>query len=112
MKVSDLQQGCAHPERIVLLHPLNPAHLIPLVEVCGGDQTDAEVVEWVAEFCRLHGKAPVILHQEVVGHLTNRLQAALLREAVCCLLDGIASADDIDTVVTMGPARAGRRSAR
>ena len=44
----------------------------------------------------------MILRQEVVGHLTNRLQAALLREAVFCLLEGIASADDIDTVVTMG----------
>ncbi len=102
MQVSALQAGCTHPERLVLLHPLNPAHLIPLVEVCGGDHTDERVVEWVAEFCRLHGKAPVVLHREVVGHLTNRLQAALLREAVFCLLEGIASADDIDTVVTMG----------
>jgi carnitine 3-dehydrogenase len=102
MDVSSLQEGCVHPERIVLLHPLNPAYLIPLVEVCGGAQTDPAAVEWVVSFCRRHGKVPVVLRREAVGHLTNRLQSALLREAVYCLLEGIASADDIDLAVTSG----------
>ncbi|MGD9998465.1 MAG: 3-hydroxyacyl-CoA dehydrogenase family protein [Ilumatobacteraceae bacterium] len=102
MRITDLQRDCRHPERVVLMHPLNPPHIVPLIEICGGDATSPDAVQWAAAFCRLHGKVPVVLNREVVGHLTNRLQAALLREAIHCLVEGIASADDIDATVTMG----------
>ncbi|MCB5363789.1 3-hydroxyacyl-CoA dehydrogenase [Pusillimonas sp. CC-YST705] len=97
-----MQQACARPERLVVLHPFNPTHLVPLVEVVGGQQTSPEVVDWAMEFARRVGKHPVRLKREAVGHMANRLQFALLRESVHCLIDGIASAEDIDDAVRYG----------
>ena len=99
---SVLQQACAHPERFVVLHPFNPTHLIPLVEVVGGCQTSAQAVDWAMVFARRIGKHPIRLKREAIGHMTNRLQFALLREAVHCLMEGTASAADIDDAVRYG----------
>lgn len=99
---SALQQACAHPERFVVLHPFNPTHLIPLVEVVGGRQTAPEVVDWAMAFARRIGKHPIRLKREAIGHMANRLQFALLRESVHCLMEGIASASDIDDAVRYG----------
>lgn len=99
---SQLQEACAHPERVVVVHPFNPSHLIPLVEVVGGKKTSPEVVQWALEFSRYVGKQPIQLNVEATGHMTNRLQFALVREAVSCLLEGIASAKDIDAAVRFG----------
>ncbi len=102
MPPSQLQAHCPHPERFVVVHPFNPSHLIPLVEVVGGRQTAPAVVDWALDFCRWLGKQPIRLNAEAVGHMTNRLQFALVREAVACLLEGMASAQDIDTAVRHG----------
>ena len=99
---SQLQESCAHPERVVVVHPFNPSHLIPLVEVVGGKKTAPEVVQWAIDFSRYVGKQPIQLNVEANGHMTNRLQFALVREAVNCLLEGIASAKDIDAAVRFG----------
>jgi carnitine 3-dehydrogenase len=99
---SQLQESCRHPERFVVAHPFNPSHLIPLVEIVGGKQTAPEVVEWAVEFARHVGKQPIRLNVEANGHMTNRLQFALVREAVHCLLEGVASARDIDAAVRYG----------
>lgn len=99
---SVLQRSCVHPERVVVVHPFNPSHLIPLVEVVGGEQTAPAVVDWAIAFSRFVGKQPIRLNVEASGHMTNRLQFALVREAVACLLDGIASASDIDIAVRYG----------
>jgi len=99
---SQLQRACKHPERVVVVHPFNPSHLIPLVEVIGGSQTAPEVVDWAMEFARFVGKQPIRLNVEASGHMTNRLQFALVREAVNCYLEGIASAQDIDAAVKYG----------
>ncbi|WP_397475202.1 3-hydroxyacyl-CoA dehydrogenase NAD-binding domain-containing protein [Pusillimonas sp.] len=99
---TQMQAGLRHPERLVVLHPFNPAHLIPLVEVVGGKQTLPEVAQWAMDFARYVGKRPIRLHTEASGHMTNRLQFALMREAVACLVEGIASAGDIDTAVRYG----------
>lgn len=99
---SELQAPLKHPERFVVMHPFNPSHLIPLVEVVGGRQTSPEVVQWGLDFARYLGKKPIRLNAEANGHMTNRLQFALVREAVQCLLDGIASATDIDAAVRYG----------
>jgi len=99
---SQLQEACAHPERVVVVHPFNPSHLIPLVEVVGGKKTAPEVVQWAIDFSRHVGKQPIQLNVEATGHMTNRLQFALVREAVSCLLEGIASAKDIDAAVRFG----------
>jgi len=99
---STLQKSCRHPERFVVVHPFNPAHLIPLVEVVGGADTDPIVVDWAMAFARHVGKHPIRLLREADGHMTNRLQFALMREAVHCLVEGIASASDIDDAVRYG----------
>ncbi|MDP9082933.1 MAG: 3-hydroxyacyl-CoA dehydrogenase NAD-binding domain-containing protein [Pseudomonadota bacterium] len=99
---TDLQSACRHPKRFIVLHPFNPAHLIPLVEVVAGRYTAPEVVDWTLRFARLVGKHPICLNREAAGHMTNRLQFALLREAVHCLQSGIASATDIDAAVRYG----------
>jgi carnitine 3-dehydrogenase len=99
---TEMQKACAHPERLLVLHPFNPTHLIPLVEIVGGQQTSPLVIEWAAEFARLLHKQPIVLHAEASGHMANRLQFALVREAVACLVEGIASAQDIDAAVRYG----------
>ena len=99
---TQLQSSCAHPERLVVVHPFNPSHLIPLVEVIGGKQTSPRVIDWAMEFSRMLGKQPIHLKTEASGHMTNRLQFALVREAVACLLEGVASASEIDAAVRYG----------
>ena len=97
-----LQASCEHPERFVVMHPFNPTHLIPLVEIVGGRQTSPDAVEWAMQFARVVGKRPIHLKREASGHMTNRLQFALLREAVHCLVEGIAEPSDIDDAVRYG----------
>lgn len=99
---TEMQAACTHPERLVVVHPFNPSHLIPLVEVVGGKHTDPTVVDWALTFARRLGKRPIRLKVEASGHMTNRLQFALVREAVACLVEGIASASDIDAAVRYG----------
>jgi 3-hydroxyacyl-CoA dehydrogenase len=98
-----LSQAMAHPQRLVIGHPFNPPHLIPLVEVVGGDNSDPAAVEWALDFYRQAGKHPILIRKEVPGHLANRLQAALWREAVHLVVDGVASVDDVDAAIAYGP---------
>jgi carnitine 3-dehydrogenase len=102
IKPSELQIACKHPERFLVLHPFNPSHLIPLVEVIGGKDTAQAVIDWGVDFATFIGKKPIRLNSEATGHMTNRLQFALVREAVNCLLEGVASAQDIDDAVRYG----------
>nr|WP_283817434.1 3-hydroxyacyl-CoA dehydrogenase NAD-binding domain-containing protein [Bradyrhizobium liaoningense] len=99
---SQLQEFCRHPKRVVLGHPFHPAYVIPLVEVVGGRRTSPEAVDLAMSFYARLGKRPIRLQKEMVGHLTNRLQFAILREAIHCLSEGVASADDIDVAVRWG----------
>nr|WP_315400955.1 3-hydroxyacyl-CoA dehydrogenase NAD-binding domain-containing protein [uncultured Duganella sp.] len=99
---SQLQSYCKWPERLVLGHPFHPAHIVPLVEVVGGERTDPAAVELALRFYERLGKRPIRLQREMVGHLTNRLQFALLREAAHCLAAGMASATDIDAAMRWG----------
>lgn len=99
---SQLQANCRVPGRVLLGHPFHPAHIIPLVEVVGGEQTSQAAVDIAMQFYRKLGKKPIQLNREVVGHLSNRLQFALLREASHCLASGVASASDIDAAMRWG----------
>jgi len=101
--VSDMQQACAHPGRVVLGHPFNPPHLIPLVEVVGGRQTNEASITAAVAFYRSIGKHPIRLNREILGHVSNRLQAALWRECFHLLTSGVASAADIDAAIAHGP---------
>ncbi|MBL0966470.1 MAG: 3-hydroxyacyl-CoA dehydrogenase [Blastomonas sp.] len=89
---SRLSERCAHPERVVIGHPFNPPHLIPLVEVVGGAKGSPEAVQAAMRFYRAIGKHPIEIRKEVPGHLANRLQAAIWREAVHLVAEGVATA--------------------
>jgi carnitine 3-dehydrogenase len=100
---SELQEGRNRPERYVVGHPFNPPHLIPLVEVVGGRATDPAVVDWTYDFYRALGKQPIRVRKEIPGHVTNRMQAALYREAIHLALEGVADIHDIDIAISAGP---------
>ena len=101
--LSELQAGRRGAARYVLGHPFNPPHLIPLVEVLGGDQTNPAVVDWTLDFYNAHGKKAIRLNREVPGHLVNRLQVAIWREAIDAVASGLASVEDVDTAIAYGP---------
>ena len=87
-----------HPERFVVAHFWNPPHLIPLVEVVPGEKTSQEVVDITWALMEKIGKKPVSLLKEAPGFVGNRLQFALLREALHCVQEGIATAEAVDTI--------------
>ncbi len=99
-----IQSACArHPERVLVGHPFNPPHLIPLVEVVGGQDTSESAIEAAMAFYRELGKAPIQIKDELPGHVTNRLQAALWREAYWLVEQGIVSVADVDAAISNGP---------
>jgi len=101
--VSVMQSGCKHPERVVLGHPFNPPHLMPLVEVVGGTKTSPETVERTIAFYRSIGKKPIRLNKEMPGHVANRLQAALYREILYLIEQKVIDVSDADDAVSWGP---------
>lgn len=101
--ISRITQRCRHPERCVIGHPFNPPHVIPLVEVVGGGRTSPEIVQGAIAFYREIGKRPIHVRKEVTGHLVNRLQAALWREAVHLVAEGVATVADVDAGIAYGP---------
>jgi carnitine 3-dehydrogenase len=102
--VSEFQDACPrHPERVVLGHPFNPPHLIPLVEVAGGRMTSEDAVQRALSFYREVGKHPIHLLRETRGHVANRLQAALWQEAFHLVAAGVASVADVDAAIAHGP---------
>jgi 3-hydroxybutyryl-CoA dehydrogenase len=101
--IARLAEGAVHPERMAITHYFNPAQLVPLVEVVPHPAMPPERVEQVMAILVAVGKRPVLLRKDVPGFVANRLQAALVREALHLLQTGVASAEDIDTVLTEGP---------
>jgi carnitine 3-dehydrogenase len=101
--VRDMQAGWSDPSRFILGHPFNPPHLIPLVELAGNERTDPAVLAWAERFYRACGKVTIRINKEVPGHVANRLQAALWREAIHLVTEGVASLEDVDKAVSAGP---------
>jgi len=102
LKITQIQQTVKNPGRCLLVHPCLPVHLIPVVEISGGEQTDRETVNIAKNFMESLGKSTVVLNYEVSGHIINRLQAALLREAMDLVDQGVASAEDVDKAFRLG----------
>jgi len=103
LSVTAMQALCARPGRVVLGHPFNPPHMIPLVEVGGGEKTVPEAIERAMAFYTAIGKRPIHVRREIKGHIANRLQAALWREAFHLLNEGVVTVADIDTAIAQGP---------
>jgi carnitine 3-dehydrogenase len=101
--MSRLQSRCRLPERCVLGHPFNPPHLIPLVEVVGGALTSPVSIERALAFYKAIGKWPIRLNKEIAGHVANRLQGALWKEAASLVADGVVDVADVDAAIAQGP---------
>ena len=101
---SSFQDACdRHPERVLVAHPFNPPHLVPLVEVVGGRLTSEQAVDSAMEVLRRLGKRPIRIRRELPGHVANRLQAALWREAYYLVGEGVVSVEDVDAAISSGP---------
>jgi carnitine 3-dehydrogenase len=100
---SVMQSQCKHPERVLVGHPFNPPHIIPLVEVVGGTKTSPEAIQQAMAFYASIGKKAIRLHKELPGHVANRLQMAIYREVMYLIEQGILSVSDADDAVSWGP---------
>ena len=100
---SELQSGCAKPERIIVGHPMNPPHLIPLVELVLGEISSEKITNRANFFYQTLERIPVRIKKEMRGHLANRLTSALYREAVYLISEGVADVSDVDAVISNGP---------
>jgi 3-hydroxyacyl-CoA dehydrogenase len=98
-----IQSGCKRPERCVIGHPFNPPHVVPLVEVVGGAKTSEATIERAMAFYAGIGKKPVRLHKALPGHVANRFQAALYKEVLYLVQQGVLSVADADVAVCYGP---------
>jgi 3-hydroxybutyryl-CoA dehydrogenase len=102
LSITEIQSRCARPERVITAHFWNPPHLMPLVEIVKGARTDAGVAERLRVFLTACGKVPVIVRKDRPGQLGNRMQHALIREALYIVQEGIASVEDVDLAVKNG----------
>jgi len=100
---SVMQSNCKHAERVLVGHPFNPPHIIPLVEVVGGAKTSPEAIQRAMEFYASIDKKPILLHKELPGHIANRLQAALYKEVAYLIQQNVLSVADADDAVSYGP---------
>ena len=100
---TEMQQGMTHPERLVVGHPFNPVYLMPLVEICGGEQTSDATKDRAVEVYTALGMHPLRLSKEIDGFVADRLMEALWREALWLINDGIATAEEIDDAIRFGP---------
>lgn len=103
LMASDIQAKAVHPERILVAHPMNPPHLVPMVELVAGRLTAPDTVDRAEAFYLAMERVPIRVKKEVPGHLANRLTAALYREAVHMVAEGIADVGDIDKAIAAGP---------
>lgn len=101
--ITEIAEATSHPERVAVMHWWNPPHVVPLVEILPGRQTAEGTIQTIKQVAERIGKIPVVLRKEVPGFIGNRIQFAILREAFHILREGVASAEDIDKVVSYGP---------
>jgi len=101
--MSEIQEAATKPERCVIVHPYNPVHLIPLVEIVPGKKTSPETVKIAYDLMLKLGKVPVVAKKEAPGYIVNRLAHVLFREAVDLVDKGIATVEDMDKAFTAGP---------
>lgn len=104
LRASDLCARLRRPERFLVTHPLNPVELVPVVEVIATPRTDAACTEDVRFWLRQLGRAPIVLAREVPGNAVGRIAAAVWRESIQLVLEGVLDVRDVDRLVSLGPA--------
>ena len=98
-----LMQASMHrPERLVVGHPFHPVYLVPLVEVCGGEKTDAAAVDGARRVYEALGMHPLVVRREIDGFVADRLLEALWREALWLVHDDVATAAELDDAIRYG----------
>ncbi len=102
LPVNDIAKLCKNKERIAVAHFANPPHLMPTVEVVPGTHTSPDCMNTLCTFVESLKKTAIRLKRDIPGHLFNRIQFAMLREAMALVRDDVASAEDIDNVVKQG----------
>ena len=103
LKATDIQRVAKYPNRILVAHPMNPPHLIPMVEIVPGKLTSESTMLAAKSFYEDMKRTIISIKKEVTGHVANRLTSALYREAVYMVSEGIADVEDIDKAITYGP---------
>lgn len=103
LSIGEIQKVCSLPQRCLAGHPYNPPHIVPLVEIAPGGQTSPETIGRARRFYESIGKVTVILSADIPGYLANRMSAALWREAINLVLEGVASVEDVDKAIRYGP---------
>ncbi|MDH3290381.1 MAG: 3-hydroxyacyl-CoA dehydrogenase NAD-binding domain-containing protein [Gemmatimonadota bacterium] len=104
LKTADIVARCIRQDRCLIAHPLNPPELIPLVEIVPGPTTDLALVELLKGWLRGLDRIPVLVKKSVAGSVVNRIAAAVWREAIDLVLEGVVDVQDLDRAVSLGPA--------
>jgi len=102
LSITEIAKAVVLPERFAGMHWINPPHIVPLVEVISGAQTDAAVPDKIVELSRRVGKQPVTVKKDASGFILNRIQFCILREAMHIVESGIAEKEDVDKVLKYG----------
>ncbi|MFP4344790.1 MAG: 3-hydroxyacyl-CoA dehydrogenase family protein [Anaerolineales bacterium] len=102
LSITSIASVCRHPERVGGMHWANPAEIVPLVEVIRGEQTSDHTVDIIYRVTEKLGKVPVRINKDVPGFASNRLQFAVLREALYLVQEGVVSAEDVDRTLKNG----------
>jgi len=102
LSITAIASLCRWPERALTTHFWNPPHLMPLVEIVKGEKTSAEAAERIRDLLALCGKVPIIVKKDRPGQLGNRMQMALVREAINIVAEGIADVEDVDLAAKNG----------
>jgi 3-hydroxybutyryl-CoA dehydrogenase len=102
---TDISSRMQANDRMLVMHFWNPPYLVPLVEVVAGGGTSKDTMETALDFLRGLGKEPVLLKKDILGHIGNRIQHAMFREAIHLVEEGVATPEDIDRVImsSLGP---------
>jgi 3-hydroxybutyryl-CoA dehydrogenase len=101
---TDIFARSQRPDRCLVAHPLNPPELIPLVEIVPGEHTTPPTVERAASYLRALGRFPIRLKRSVPGYVVGRIAAAVWRECIDLVLNGVIDVDELDRAVSLGPA--------
>lgn len=103
MLMTEIQAATTRPERCVVAHPYNPPHIVPSVEIVPGESTSAETVALARDFMARLDRVPVVARVECRGHIVNHMQAAIYREALWLVGNGVATVEEIDLAFRTGP---------
>jgi 3-hydroxybutyryl-CoA dehydrogenase len=102
LRITDIASVCQHPERVGGMHWANPPEIVPLVEIIRGERTSDTTVDAIFKVSETLGKMPVVVNKDIPGFVSNRLQYAVLREALHLVETGVVSAQDVDRTLKCG----------